>query len=263
MKIARVFPTKTSMSPDDDHSYFGPPGLFVPEYDEIHISVSFTWDLKHANWLKQQWQRVAPVKIGGPALNGEGGEFTPGLYLRKGVIVTSRGCPNRCAWCFVRSPLKELKIHEGNNIVDNNVLACSNKHLDRLFSMLQSQRLIKFSGGFEPARVNQKIVDRLRSISLLQLYLAYDHVDNFKEVKRAIILLRKYFKRYQIGCFVLIGFANDTMDQAEGRLRQILEIGAMPFAMLYRNKKGENPQPIIQWRQFQRDWCRPALVKHR
>ena len=96
MKTARVFPTKTSMGPTDRDAYFGEPELFMPEYNEIHISVAFTWDIERAKWLAKQWEFVAPVKIGGPAVNGEGNGFVPGQYLRHGVTITSRGCPNRC-----------------------------------------------------------------------------------------------------------------------------------------------------------------------
>jgi hypothetical protein len=71
MKIARVFPTKTTMSPTDPDAYFSTPELFTPEYDEIHISVNFTWDIKKAEWLKKQWEKIAPVKIGGVAIDGE------------------------------------------------------------------------------------------------------------------------------------------------------------------------------------------------
>lgn len=44
MKIARVFPTKTSMSPTDPLAFFGPPTLdaIAAEPDEVHISVTFS-----------------------------------------------------------------------------------------------------------------------------------------------------------------------------------------------------------------------------
>lgn len=264
MKIARVFPTRTNMSPIDKDSYYGQPGLFVSQgYKEVHISVAFTWDIEKANWLKEQWEMIAPVRIGGPAVDGEGDEFVPGLYLRDGITITSRGCPNRCSWCFVRKPLKELKINPGNNIIDNNLLACSNSHLDKVFLMLRSQHRIKFSGGLEAVRITDKIAEEIRSLNLRQLWTAYDHLDNFKAVKKAFAILTKYFRRDQLGCFVLIGFGDDTMDEAEGRLRQILELGGLPFAMLYRDAAGGFPQPEKPWRKFQKYWVRPAYVKYK
>lgn len=261
MRIARVFPTQTRMSPLDNDAYFGSPGLFTPEYDRVHISVAFTWDLEHAEWLRDQWEHIAPVKIGGPAINGEGNGFVPGKYVREGVTITSRGCPNRCPWCFVRKPLKELKIYPGNNIADNNLLACSDRHIDKVFNMLKDQRAIKFSGGLEASRITVKMAERIRNLSLNQLWIAYDQEDEFHTVKKAFEILTRYFKRDKLGCYVLIGFRDDTMDRAEGRLRQILEIGGLPFAMLYRNKAGEWPQPEKEWRKLQREWLRPAIVR--
>ena len=250
------------MSPADPDAYFGPPELFMPTYDEVHISVAFTWDIEKAEWLKRQWDHIAPARIGGPAVAGEGDGFTPGMYLRPGVTLTSRGCPNRCPWCFVNKPLQELEVKPGNNIIDNNLLACSRAHLDRVFRMLEGQRRIKLSGGLEAARITDEIAERIRSLKIKQLYTAYDHPVRFREVEKAIGILRKYFSRGYVGCFVLIGYGDDSMDKAEGRLRQILELGGMPFAMLYRNRKGEFPQPEKQWRKFQKCWVRPAYIRY-
>ena len=53
MRIARVFPTKTSMSPTDPLAFFGAPTLdaIAAEPDEVHISVTFSWDLEKADEL--------------------------------------------------------------------------------------------------------------------------------------------------------------------------------------------------------------------
>ncbi|MDD5007277.1 MAG: hypothetical protein PHC68_02605 [Syntrophorhabdaceae bacterium] len=262
MKIARVFPTKTSMSPTDADAYFGTPGLFTPVYDEVHISVLFTWDIPKAEWLRREWERIAPVKIGGPAIDGELSEpFIPSLYVNKGNIITSRGCPNRCQWCFIRNPLVELEICQGNNILDNNILACSPRHIDSLFLMLSHEKDIKFTGGLEADRITDKLAERLRALRLTRVYLAYDHPSRLNGFKRAVRTLRKHLSREQVSAYVLIGHGDDTFDKAEGRLREAWEIGTMPFAMLYRNHDGAYPQPEKEWRRFQRSWCRPAAIR--
>ena len=79
--IARVFPRKTTATPIDDYAFVGEPGLFIPDdITEIHVSVTFTWDIPIAERLAQIWERYAPVKIGGPAYGDQGGEFVPGMY---------------------------------------------------------------------------------------------------------------------------------------------------------------------------------------
>lgn len=260
------------MSPTDQDAYFGRPDLFTPRsenpwdpfYDEVHISVAFTWDVEKAMWLKEQWEAFGVnVKVGGPAINGEGDKFTPGMYLKRGAVITSRGCPNSCPWCFIKKPLKELCIHQGNNILDNNILACSPAHLDKVFSMLGSQHYINFSGGLEASRVTDEISERLRGLNIKQLFLAYDDQSRLGDLKKAVNILSKYFKREYIRCFVLIGFKeSDTITKARDRLIKAWEIGTIPFAMLYRNKEGSYPvQDIKQWRKLQKYWSRPAYIK--
>ena len=57
--IARVFPRKTTMTPDDDMVFFGPPPLLIlPEIDEVHISVAFTYDKEKAEYLADAWEVV-------------------------------------------------------------------------------------------------------------------------------------------------------------------------------------------------------------
>lgn len=267
MKIARIFPTKTSMSPLDKDAYFGPPGLFVSQgYKEVHISVAFTWDVEKANWLKDQWEMIAPVKVGGPAIEGESNnEFRPGVYLKKGVTITSRGCPNRCRWCFVNAPLKELEVKPGNNIIDNNLLACSKLHLDKVFQMLESQRKIVFSGGLEASRITYKIAEKLRSLKIDQLFLAYDDPNRFNDLKKAVGILKKYFTRRYLRCYVLIGYYRDTLEKAEARLKQAWEAGTIPFAMRYRTPKTNWNNTYLfkdrDWNLLARRWTRPAIIK--
>jgi len=258
------------MSPLDHDAYFGQPGLFVSqEYKEIHISVAFTWDIEKAKWLKEQWEMIAPVKIGGPAIDGEPSNgFIPGKYLKKGITITSRGCPNRCPWCFVKQELIELNdFPEGNIIQDNNLLACSGSHLAKVFNMLSHQSNINISGGLESRRITDKIVEKLRGLRIYQLWFSYDHDEAEIFLRRAVDELRKYFRRNQLRCYVLIGFAGDTLGKAEARLRKAWEIGTLPFAMRYRTPKRNWKDSFLfnqrEWNLLARKWTRPAIIKAR
>ena len=153
-KILRVFPRQTAMTPTDAMAMVGePPGLFIPDHDEVHVSCTFTWDMERAEWLKYQWEAATdkPVKIGGPAYGSPCDSFTAGLYVKQGVTFTSRGCNNNCSWCFVpkrEGKLKELPIVAGNIVQDNNFLQCSRAHKDKVFEMLRSLKIrASFRGG--------------------------------------------------------------------------------------------------------------------
>ena len=261
MKILRVFPRLTSMTPLD--GIIGLPDLWRPKADEVHISVAFTWDIEYAKHMKKNWEVYYPVvKIGGPAFGDPGGNFEAGKYLEKGCVITSRGCPNNCSFCLVpkrEGKIRELPIVEGNIIQDNNLLACSKSHIDKVFQMLSKQKRVDFAGGFESARVTDQIVQKLRGLKLYQLWLAYDHPNAEKPLIRAVDKLRKYFSRDKIRCYVLIGYNDDTIEKAEHRLRRAWEIGTLPFAMLYRDEK--NTEHSKDWKQFQRKWTRPAIIK--
>lgn len=47
-KIARVFPRKTNMTPNDPMVFFGYPTIeaLAMDIEAVHISVAFTWDLE-------------------------------------------------------------------------------------------------------------------------------------------------------------------------------------------------------------------------
>lgn len=269
MKIARVFPRKTNMSPEGKDVYFSEPGFFTPQYDEIHISCLFTWDIKRAKYLAEQWQEKGKVKIGGVAFSDPGGEFTPGIYVRKGVVITSRGCPNKCFYCFVpkrEGKLRELKkIHKGNNIIDNNFLACSKLHRDKVFKMLKTQSGICFSGGLEPVRITDEIVEQLRGLKIYQIFLSYDIPVSDKQLIKAVNKLKEYFSLNQIRCYVLIGYKGDTIEKAEVRCRRVFEIGALPFAQRFRTASTDWNDSFLfkqkKWNLLAREWSRPAIMK--
>ena len=60
-----------------------------------------------------------------------------------------------------------------------------------------------------------------------------------------------------MGCYNLIGYRGDTFDKAQKRLEQTIQAGFMPYAMLYRDEKGQVDR---EWAKFQREWLRPAIV---
>ena len=263
-KIIRVFPTKTSMSPIGGCAFYGLPPFkeFLPEHDEVHISVVFTWDKLKAGKLILNWQGVTnkPVKIGGPAYDDPGDEFITGMYLKKGITITSRGCPNNCQYCFVyrrEGDIRELPIAEGNIIQDNNFLACSKIHRQKVYDMLRSQKSICFKGGLQAKLINSWDVEQLRSLRIKELWLACDSHNALLQTVPAIQrLLQAGFKQNHIRCYVLIGF---DMEEEQNRLKQLLKAGCLPFAQLYQPE--ERIEYDYKWREFSRVWSRPAIYR--
>ena len=187
-RIARVFPRKTSMTPCDDLVFFGPPTLeaFAADIDEVHISVTFTWDIEKAEQLYYDWQILGvPVEVGGPAFDDRMGDFTQGLYLREGMTFTSRGCTKDCWFCSVprcsHGIIRELPVQDGWNILDDNILGTSEEHFREVIEMLRRQKKrAVFSGGLEPALLQPWQAELLRSINPATMYTAYDTKDDYE-----------------------------------------------------------------------------------
>jgi len=265
MKIIRVFPRRTSMTPKDDYAFVGWPGLpsFRPEADEVHISTVFTWDILRAIDLGRSWQRYYPlVRIGGPAFSDHCNGFQPGMYIREGITFTSRGCNNHCPWCLVperEGRLKEIAdFAEGNVIQDNNLLQCNDDHISKVFAMLRKQKAIQFSGGLEARLIKDWVADEIRSLRVKQIFLAADTDAAIKPLERAVKLLG--ISREKIRCYVLLAYKGESMSKGIERLEKAWYAGTIPFAQLY-----QPPDKHIaysqEWHKLARTWSRPAATK--
>ena len=269
-RIIRVFPRKTRATPTDELSAIDREPGFFDEADEVHVSVTFTYDKTRAEQLAEQWRWVAPVKIGGVAYGDTSLEFIPGRYIRPGYTITSRGCPRRCWFCGVwkKWPTPNLlPIHPGWNVLDDNLLACPREHVEAVFAMLSRQgRRVEFTGGLEALSLEDYQVDLLASLRPRPIcFFAYDPGDAFETLESAARRLKAAgfsTAGHRLRCYVLVGHPKDTLDAADRRLRQMVEIGFTPFAMRWRPEtpSQERYSPGPEWRRFQRSWARPALI---
>lgn len=263
--ILRVFPRRTSYTPDDGMVFIGMPTLIVPPHDEIHVSCTFTWDKAECERLAAEWEwrTGSLVKIGGPAYASEADDFVPGMYLKRNIIMTTRGCNNNCPWCCVprvEGKLRELPVHPGNVIQDNNFLQASKRHKDKVFAMLKGQKNICFKGGLEADLVDDHFIAGIRGIHISELWLACDTDARLPEFKKACAKLSAAgFSREKIKCYVL-SYGRD-MELDEARARAVYEAGAMPFMQLYRDFSDTKTEYSAEWNAFARQWQRPAAIQ--
>lgn len=263
--LIRVFPRRTKATPNDRAVYCGKPDLFA-EAEEVHVSVTFTYDKPRAELLAEEWRHVAPTRIGGVAYGDRGEDFIPGRYIKRGYVFTSRGCPRRCWFCEVwrRDPKPRLlPIQDGWNVLDDNLLACPQSHIESVFEMLRRQkRRAEFSGGLDALALRDYHVDLLAGLRPRpNCFFAYDPGDSFETLEHAarrMIAAGFTARSHRLRCYVLIGFPGDSLEAAEKRLNAMLRIGFTPMAMLWRppNSKGTTSE----WRSFQRQWARPAII---
>jgi hypothetical protein len=264
MKLIRVFPRKTNATPTDENVRFADPGLF-DEADEVRVSVTWTWDKNKGEDLAESWRLLTSrVSVGGPAYDDPGGEFEPGMYLKYGYTITSRGCPNHCWFCMVpkrEGVIRELEIKDGYNILDSNLLACSPDHIMSVFQMLKRQKeKPRFTGGLEAARMKPWIAEQLRELRPHVAYFAYDTPDDYEPLVDAVKMLQDAGAMYDrvYSCYVLIGYKGDTIEKAERRLQQVLKLDVMPMAMLFNKAEGKADRK--EWIKFQREYANRIIV---
>lgn len=260
--MIRVFPRKTKWSPNDDLAFFGPPPLPLFRYKTVKVSVLFTWDISKGNELYRQWAECSDdILIGGPAIGGPPGEFTPGMFIAEGVTITSRGCPKKCSWCLVahrEGPLWELKIKPGHIVNDNNILACSRPHFEAVCEMLKEQKVIQFKGGLDIDYLQPWHVEHFKQMRLDELWVACDNDAALKKLDKAADLLSD-FSIEKKRCYVMVGYDGETQDQAKRRCEAVLAKGFLPFAQLYR---GVDSGPLRgQWREFCWYWSSPKYYR--
>jgi len=260
VKIARVFADgRCQFTPDDDLAFIGSPGLFPPEVDRVHVSCLMTWNKDKAEQLAEEWSDVASVEVGGPAYDWPAGNFEPGMYLKKGYTITSRGCPKKCPFCFVRrreGTITTLPIHDGLYVGDNNLLACPHEHVESVFDMLDRQKgRPRFHGGIDVELLKEWHVERLARLKPEKIYIAFDDIKKQEQVRLGLKMMLDGGVRFgSILCYTLGGYDDDTIDDAESRCRWLLEHGAIPIAQVFRSYDETKKKPDPEWQKWRSRW---------
>lgn len=213
-----------------------------------YLSVVFTWDLpeayQRAVWLKTQGYTV---KAGGPAvmlMPDYLADVAECSYERVQALrrhnpdatFTSRGCIRYCPFCAVpqiEGNLVELDDWTPRPIVcDNNLLACSRAHFDRVIDRLKPLSGIDFNQGLDARLLTNYHADRLAELDCM-VRLAFDSVGYEADFMTAFKRLRQAgFPLNRIRVYVLIGF-RDTPEDALYRLRTVANLGIDPNPMRY------------------------------
>ena len=217
--------------------------------DTTRLSVVFTWDLprayERAVWLRQMGQHVI---AGGPAVAlmpdyltdvAEIGTHWPAALEHHNPLATftSRGCIRRCPFCAVwrvEGQLRELDDWPVRPIVcDNNLLACSDAHFDKVIDRLKPMPGVDFNQGLDCRLLTSYHAGRLAELKQPMIRLAFDDVSYERDFMWAFALLRRAgLPRSRIRVYVLVGY-DDTPEDALYRLLTVAGLGIDPNPMRY------------------------------
>lgn len=223
------------------------------------ISVLFTWDLPEALRLYKQGSIGIKEKyIGGPAVRmfpeyfndkkeilTECNQYMGEILTKYNVNATrtSIGCPNRCGFCAVSRIHPEFKEFDdfipGSIICDDNFLACSKNHFNKSIDKLKRFDSVDFNQGLDASLLDPQKASRLAELKNPMIRLAWDRVEDEKEIVMAVTSLRKAgIPRNNIRCYVLLGF-NDMPEDALYRLETLrYGLGIKPNPMRYQPFSG-------------------------
>jgi len=213
------------------------------------VSVPFTWELPQAYsrciFLREQGYKV---RAGGPAVGlmpdylasvaRIGGQVDALRHHHPDATFTSRGCIRRCEFCAVpqiEGDLVELAEWEVRPIVcDNNLLACSDTHFDKVIDSLKPLVDVDFNQGLDARLLTEYHATRLAELDLKVVRLAWDHTGSERWVMKALEMLRGVgIGKMRIRVYVLLNH-KDTPGDALYRLQTLKDWGVRPFPMRYR-----------------------------
>lgn len=173
----------------------------------------------------------------------------------------TRGCPRRCAHCFVpdkegdiraHADVSEFLAHKKLVLMDNNILAHPHG-IEQIEKIARLGVAVDFNQGLDARLIDDsmaRILSRLKWMTPLRL--ACDSTAMIEPVRRAVECLRwqnvtptRYF------CYVLVR----DVQQAVEVVRALKGMNVDPFCQPYRDRQGTEPP------QEQKDFARWANMK--
>lgn len=256
----------------------------------LHVSVPFTWNLPAVREELAAgsllWNRAI---VGGPAVqlmpaylsgmpNVTMGTSLEGVLQRVNPLATrtTRGCVRRCRFCAIGTGavepggLRELADWPDLPVVcDNNLLAASEGHFDRVIDRLVRWGWADFNQGLDARLLTRRHAQRIAEIRRPMVRLALDSSADMEAWEHAFDLLRSVgIAKRGIRSYCLIGF-RDSPAQAWQRCLWVEEHGVKALPMwFHRLDQVEHntilpEQRVLGWGHEDRSRIMGWFYKHR
>jgi len=220
----------------------------------LFVSIPFTWNLPTLRRrLKRRSLWWDQAIVGGPAVKLMPGFFSMLDHVTEGTDIegilqrinpqatrTTTGCIRHCQFCAIGTGavepggLQELADWPDLPVVcDNNLLAASQEHFDRVIDRLIGWRWADFNQGLDCRLMTHYHAERIAEIRQPMIRMALDHNANREAWKHAFNLLRTAgIAKAQIRTYYLIGF-RDTPRDAWRRCLWIENHGVLALPMWF------------------------------
>lgn len=211
----------------------------------LYLSVPFTWMVGKAQALAEAHD--GPVVAGGPAMmlmfqdGCDWAEVRDECHLdvlakhNVDATFTTRGCIRRCKFCAV--PQIEGKFRElpswkpARMVCDNNLLAASKKHIERVIKSLHGIKNVDFNQGLDARVFTEWHAEQFAQLEEPIIRFAFDHISSESRVRDAVKLAYRH-KMRNVRIYVLIGF-KDTPEDAFYRLEVAKKLCGRTSPMRY------------------------------
>lgn len=245
----------------------GDPGLFATGYDEVYLSLVFSWHAPTARDIALRVRSHADVTVGGPGIFALAKwwrretrlEATIGLDWRferqRGdykMTFASRGCPVNCWFCVVpriegTAFTLDPDFAPAPVLCDNNLSALPGDFQEHILTRYTAagMQLRDANSGFEPRTFTEETYRRWKPHLRGPWRFAYDTSSEGEFVQRMMAILRgESARRKQV--YVLIG--NEPIAACYERARRVIEWGGEPYC-----------QPVMPLNALSRD---RLIVRH-
>ena len=253
----------------------------------LYVSVPFTWRLPAVRAMLGQRSFIWDHAVaGGPAVKlmpnfllgiqwvtVDTGDL-PGVLQRVNpdATRTTVGCTRSCRFCAVRQlegHFRELDDWPDTPVLcDNNLLAASTQHFDRVMDRLERHGWCDFNQGLDARLMTEHHAERIGRIPKAMCRLALDSTGYANQWHKAFTLLRKHgTAKHRIRTYALIGF-NDSPDEAWGCCEWIESHKVMALPMWHHALDQLKPNIVREdqrangWSDFERQRIMRWYYKH-
>lgn len=237
------------------------------------VSIPFTWRLSHVLQNIRQadmFRTFDKVLVGGPAVAlmpdyfcGEEivtvGNSMPGVLQRVNPLATktTTGCTNKCSFCAV--PKTEGEFRELDSwpvlpiLCDNNLLAASEKHFDRVMNGMEALGAVDFNQGLDARLLTDYHAERIGRIKKAHARLALDYDGMRDDWTEALDkLIRHGTPKSRISSYVIVGHMTDP-EECWNRCQFVYDHGVTPNPQWYHRLDALLYNHVTQ-RQLQLGW---------